>query len=199
LSLCFAFALAISSGLTADGLELDASPTPDAVSPALCTVEAPSFDELNHVIAATPFAGTPEAERTPGIVPDGTPAPPEVTEAITSTIRELVGCFNSGELLRAFGLYTPAYLHRLFERQGGFSRAVYDSYATPEPLADSGDWTAILAIEDARIFDDRTAGATVTLLYASVPIPKRFFITLEWNGERWLIADILGEITFSVP
>jgi hypothetical protein len=172
--------------------------TLDVPPASLCTVEAPSFEELNAIVRSPAYA-IPQTARTPGVVPEGMPADETVEAAITRTIRELVGCYNAGELLRSYGLYTGDYLNRLFNRQGGFSRAVYDSYATPEPVSDPSKHTAILEIKDIRTFEDGSAGATVTLRYAGVPVPKTFFMQFVRDGDHWLIADILGEISFSLP
>jgi ketosteroid isomerase-like protein len=177
----------------------DATPTADVPPAALCTAQAPSFERLNEIVASPVAEGTPKAVRTPGVVPEGTPADAETVAAVTAVVQELVGCYNAGDLLRSYGLYTDEYLHRLFSPQGGFTRAAYDSLATPEPAADPGKHTAILAIKDVRVLDDGTVGATVTLRYAGVPVPKSFFFTFVRTGDRWLISGILGEISFSVP
>jgi hypothetical protein len=182
-----------------NGVADDATPTPDVPPAALCTVEAPSFERLNAVVASPVADRTPVATRTPGLVPEGVPAGAETVAAVREVVRELVGCYNAGELLRSYGLYTDDYLHRLFNRQGGFTRAVYDSLATPEPRDDPSKDTAILEIKDARVLEDGSVGATVTLRYASIPMPKTFFFTFVRIDGRWLIDGILGEISFSVP
>jgi hypothetical protein len=171
------------------------TPAPDAPPPDLCRVEARGRDDLNATVA-TPAArpATPEAT----VVPAGTPADPETVAGVTATVRELVACFNAGELFRAYGLYTDDYLRDLFWRQPPLSQADYDALATPQP-APAGKRVEILAIEDVRLLADGRAGANVTLRYAVIPMPKHFFMTFVWTGERWLIDDILGEITFSVP
>ncbi len=176
-----------------------ATPTPDVPPASLCRVEAPSFDELNAIVATPLAEASPVVTRTPGVVPEGTPADETTTVEIVATVRELVGCFNAGEPLRSYGLYTAPYLNRLFNRQGGFPRGVYDSLATPEPTDDPSTHTEILEITDIRILGEGIAGANVTMRYSSIPMPKHFYFSFEWNGERWLISGILGEISFSVP
>jgi len=195
--LAFAFSFWFSS--TTVALNPTPTSTPDVPPAELCTVPAHSFEELNAMVNMLISGASPVPARTPGIVPNGTPVDPATETAIVATIRELVGCFNAGEPLRSYGLYTAPYLNRLFNRQGGFSRSAYDSLATPEPAADPSTHTAILAITDIRLFDDNRAGANVTFRYASIPMPKHFYFSFEWNGERWLISGILGEISFSVP
>jgi hypothetical protein len=48
---------------------------------------------------------------------------------------------------------------------------------------------------------DGRSGATVTISYPSVPMPKTFFFTFTRAGDsgNLLIDGILGEISFSVP
>ncbi|HEY8447475.1 MAG TPA: hypothetical protein VIL01_10235 [Thermomicrobiales bacterium] len=188
------FGVALLSPIGAAGQT--ASPTPDAPPPELCQALPRSFEEIATLLA-TPEAAM-AATRTPGPAPEGPPADPETVAGIEATVRELVACYNAGELLRAYGLYTDAYLQRLLARQGPFPRAVYDGLATPEP-APIEQRTAIVSIVEARMLGPDKAGAVVTLAYARVPMPKTFFMTFVREGERWLIDDILGEITFSVP
>lgn len=176
--------------------EATPSPTPDTPPAALCAAAAPSFDDLNTAILGSD--ATPAPPRTPGVVPAGTPADVATSAAVIATIRELVACFNAGTPLRAYGLYTTGYLHRLFAAQGPFSRASYDSYATPAPEPDISKHTVILEIRDVRTFADGRAGATVTLHYASIPVPKTFFFTFVHGDDGWRIDNILGEISFSV-
>ena len=57
----------------------------------------------------------------------------------------------------------------------------------------------ILTIEGERLLPDGRYGATVTVSYPSVPMPKRFFFFFTQDGGRLLIDGILGEISFSVP
>jgi hypothetical protein len=171
-----------------------ATPTPDVPPAELCTVPAPSLDRLNAVILAPDASPVPT--RTPGVVPAGEPADPATAAAVTAVVRELTACHNAGELLRAYGLYSDAYLRRLFNRQGGFTQTNDDSLATPQPAADR---IAILAIENVRLLEDGIVGATVTMRYPDIPVRKTFFFTFITIDGRWLIDGILGEISFSVP
>lgn len=180
----------------------NAAPTPDAPPAELCTTAPLAFDDLNVIIeagAATPVAGpTPSQAGRDGVVPAGTPAPPDVEDGIRAVVREYVACQNAGELLRAYALYTDDYLARLFIRQGVWARAAYDGLATPMPN-DDREPTAILDIRAVRVLPDGRVGATVTITYASIPMPKTFFFTFVPDGDGWKIDDILGEISFSVP
>jgi hypothetical protein len=171
-----------------------ASPTPDAPDPALCMVEPRSLEDLNQVLA-TPIV---QVTRTPGVVPDGAPADPEQIAGITATLREFVACFNAGELLRAYGLYTDRYFHQVFAREGQMTVEAYDALATPEP-EDPDFRSVILDVRDVRVLETGGVGATVTIEYAVIPMPKTFFFTFVFEQDRWWIDGILGEISFSVP
>ncbi|MCC6314837.1 MAG: hypothetical protein IT337_12585, partial [Thermomicrobiales bacterium] len=73
-------------------------PTPDAPEPALCRVEPVPLAEIEAAIAAaTPTAGT---SRMRDVVPAGEPTDAATAAGVTATVRELVACFNAGELLR---------------------------------------------------------------------------------------------------
>jgi hypothetical protein len=172
-----------------------ASPTPDAPLPELCQVAPRSLDELNEIVA-TPSSrsGTPVTD----VVPEGDPADPETAGEVVAVVREFVACQNAGELFRVYGLYTEDYLRDLFWRQPPMSQADYDALATPLP-APEGARATILEITDIRVFPDGRAGATVTIRYAVIPMPKLFYFSLVPVGDRWMIDDILGEITFSLP
>ncbi len=182
--------------LSAQADASEATPIPILPPPSACTVPPRSYEEVTALLATPVAANTPTP--TPGPVPEGMPASPDVAAAIADTVQELVACYNAGEPLRVYRLYTNAFLQRLLARQGALPRHGYDALATPQPAPpDAG--TAILAISGTRLLDDGRAGAMVTLQFPSIPIPKTFFFTFARQGSRWLVDDVLGEITFSVP
>ncbi|HEU5433403.1 MAG TPA: hypothetical protein VFU81_17190 [Thermomicrobiales bacterium] len=171
-----------------------ASPATPAAGPR-CEAPPRSQAELTALFA-TPLAATPVP--TSGVVPAGTPANSAIEAELAATVAGWLACQNAGEPLRAWSWFTDAYLRRLLDRQGGVNPAAYDPLATPEPAAPD-DQAAIAAIRDARLLPDGRAGATVTLTYPAVPMPKTFFFTFARVDSRWLIDGILGEISFSVP
>lgn len=193
--------LAFEVGLVAlhPALAWQGSSTPTAVTltAANCHTEARSFAEL-HALFATPEVPAPRP--TPGVLPRGVPADAATIAAITATVQELVACWNAGSLPRAYGLYTDDYLRRLLARQGPPDRAAYDFFATPNASADT-DQTVIVAIAAVRILPNGQAGAIVVLRYPNLPSDKTFFFVFvpAGDGDSWRIADILGEISFSVP
>ncbi|MGI9253861.1 MAG: hypothetical protein ACR2J8_08945, partial [Thermomicrobiales bacterium] len=171
-------------------------PLPDVPDPALCDIAPVGEPALNGAIESADIA-TPEIFRN-GVVPEGRPASPEQAAVVYGMVRRLVACYSAGELLRAYALFTPGYLNRVFGKQGGYTDAAYDSLATPQP-AESGKRVKILDIDNIRMLDDGRVAATVILEYAVIPMPKRFLMVFADDGEEWKIDDILGEISFSVP
>ena len=80
---------------------------------------------------------------------------------------------------------------------GGLSGEAYRDLATPAPVA--AEAAVVLVIEGERRLPDGRFGATVTVTYPSVPMPKQFFFFFTQTDGRLLIDGILGEISFSVP
>jgi hypothetical protein len=120
-----------------------------------------------------------------------------MTAAMESVVGHWLACQNAGEPLRAWSLFSDGYLFRLLSRQGGSAGETYRELATPAPAAVVA--AVILAIEGERLLPDGRFGATVTISYPSVPMPKRFFFFFTQVEGRLLIDGILGEISFSVP
>jgi hypothetical protein len=118
-------------------------------------------------------------------------------DAMEHLVHFWLACQNAGEPLRAWSLFSDGYLYRLLSRQGGLAAEAYQALATPAPVAEEA--ARVVAIEGERLLPDGRYGATVTLRYPSVPMPKRFFFFFTQVDDRLLIDGILGEISFSVP
>jgi hypothetical protein len=140
---------------------------------------------------------TPAATTAGQTLPVGTPVDDATAVELEQTVLVWLACQNAGEPLRSWSLFSNGYLYRLLSRQGGLTPAGYAVLATPEP---AGDRVAVLqAIHGQRQLADGRYGATVTITYPSVPIPKTFFFYFLRDNDRLLIDGILGEISFSVP
>ena len=185
--------LALAPILSIGIVRADATPTPETPNPALCTAAPRSFAEIQQTMA-TPQAATPIASPVPAL----SPASPEDAAAVSDVVRDLVACFNAGEPLRAYGLYTDAYLRHLLSIQGVPNDAGYACWATPEPL-DPAKYVQILAIRDVSNLPGGEVRANVTLRYAGVPVPKTFAFTFVKTADGWRIDALLGEINFSLP
>jgi hypothetical protein len=176
------------------GPVLSAPATPASLP--TCDRPARSLEGLAALLAASAVA-TPAATTGGQTLPEGTPADAERGVAMERLVRLWLACQNAGEPLRAWSLYSDGYLYRLLSRQGGLSGEAYQALATPAPIA--AEAARVLAIEGERLLPDGRYGATVTLEYPSVPMPKRFFFFFTEVDDRLLIDGILGEISFSLP
>lgn len=180
-----ALAVAIGSGGIASAQT--ATPTPFDASPERCTVEPRTMPELERLLAAAtpgPAAGRPAA---------GEPIDPasETAQAVQATIAELIACLNAGDRMRAYALYTDAYLATILQPED------LPAVATPQP-ADDDERTRIVAIELHALPGDRVL-ATVTLDPALIPVQKIFeFVLVEIDGH-WRIDAVINEIDFSIP
>jgi hypothetical protein len=190
-----AAAVAQISVFTADPV-LSAPTTPSSVPTPVCDVPARSLDDITALLAASAVA-TPAATTGGQTLPKGVPADAEKAIAMERVVHLWLTCQNAGEPLRAWSLFSDGYLFRLLSRQGGLSSDVHRVLATPAPAA--AELAVVLAIEGERLLPDGRFGATVTLEYPSVPMPKRFFFYFTQVDGRLLIDGILGEISFSVP
>ena len=144
-----------------------------------------------------PEIATPAATTDGQTLPAGVPADADAAATMKRMVHLWLACQNAGEPLRAWSLFSDGYLYRLLSRQGGLSGEAYRALATPAPVADEA--AVVLAIEGERLLPDGRYGATVTIEYPSVPMPKRFFFFFTEIDGRLVIDGILGEISFSVP
>jgi hypothetical protein len=164
-----------------------AAPAPVATDAAQCTIAPRSLDELDHIMASA----TPVPTRDRPASGDVIDLESETGQQISGVIQMLVACLNAGDRLRAYALYTDAYLATIL--QPGDLPAI----ATPDPH-NPNDPTRIIAI-DLHALADGGVIATVTLDPALIPVPKIFeFILLPIDGQ-WRIDRVINEIDFSLP
>jgi hypothetical protein len=178
------------------GPVLSAPATPSSIPTPACDLPARTPDEIAALLAASGVA-TPAATTGGKTIPTGVPADAEMIAAMERMVHLWLACQNVGEPLRAWSLFSDGYLYRLLSRQGGLAAEAYQALATPAPVAEEA--ARVVAIEGERLLPDGRYGATVTLRYPSVPMPKRFFFFFTQVDDRLLIDGILGEISFSVP
>jgi hypothetical protein len=173
-----------------------AQSTPQAIPAGECIV-APRTRQEIVALLANPSTSTPAGTTAGQTLPAGQQVAAETASAMDQTVQMWLACQNAGESLRAWSLFSDGYLFRLLSRQGGLSSKAYRALATPAPVA--AEAAVVLAIEGERLLPDGRFGATVTVSYPSVPMPKRFFFYFTESGGRLVIDGILGEISFSVP
>jgi hypothetical protein len=173
-----------------------AQSSPVAVLAEECMVAPRTRQEIAMLVADADPA-TPAATTAGQTLPAGEPVAISTATAMEQVVQTWLACQNAGEPLRAWSLFSDGYLFRLLSRQGGLSGEAYRALAKPAPVADEA--AVVLAIEGERLLPDGRFGATVTVRYPSVPMPKRFFFYFTQVDGRLLIDGILGEISFSVP
>lgn len=188
LTLFLCFGSTITSGRASEA-------TPVATPETGCDAPPRALDEITTLLA-TPVP--PEPERS-GVLPMGEPLRPQEQILLEAVVDQFIACSNSGEPLRVFSLYTDRYLQRLLSAERPpFDADRYDALATPMP-AEPGGGAELVEITGGRRMADGRLGALVTIAFPAIPQPKTFFFTFLPEGERLLIDDILGELTFALP
>ncbi len=186
ISFVIAWVIALSFVLP---VTVSASGTPVAfdANPDRCAGEPRTLEHLERILArATP---TTSIERpATGSVIDPVS---EAGQAVIATIETLFACLNAGDRLRAYALYTDAYLATIL--QPGDLPAV----ATPQPN-DPDELTRIVAIDLHELPNHRVL-ATVTLDPALIPVHKIFEFILVSSDGQWKIDAVINEIDFSLP
>ena len=164
-----------------------ATPITYDADPARCTVAPRTLDELERILAlATPSAPIDRPQTGDPIGPIS-----ETGQGAIATLETLFACLNAGDRLRAYALYTDAYLATIL--QPGDLPAV----ATPQPN-DPDELTRIVDITLHTLPGDRIL-ANVVLDPALIPVDKIFAFVLAPVDGRWKIDAVINEIDFSVP
>ena len=177
--------------------------TPD---PAECMVEPRSADELLALwydAEGTPIAAaTPMAQQATSVtIPLGPPADEATAAAVAATVSEVFACFEAGDALRAYALFTDD-LARQFGPEPGTPREEAEAFlaggfpeeatpeATPEGDALGGEVaeSQIVAVTDVMELADGRVGAFVVTREAGEL--DTVFLALERAGDR-LLADEL--------
>jgi hypothetical protein len=150
------------------------------------TVELESLARAPEGIARALAGETPVA--TPEPPPPGEGADPEVAASVTAAVRELVDCYNAGDLRRIFALYSEEYLYTVW---GGFAgpdpdqaqidqAIAFMSTPAPQPAEARVDF---LSVDDVRTLPDGRVTAIVHLNYGRQLVVFRY--TDGWYQLVW--------------
>ncbi len=198
-------AIAMSLTVHAPVAAQDAAPialpvTPD---PAACLVEPRTIEDL-YALLGTPVPAAPEGPRsmsTPASgsaevsLPAGEPAGSATVVAITATIVQAYACFNAGDYLSAFALYSDDALQR-FTEQGPFTEDIAAFFlATPEAFPEDFR-SSVLAVRDVRVLPDGRVGALVDTNDPTSPpegADVDFVVFVEQDG-RYLIDEEITDL-----
>jgi hypothetical protein len=174
-----------------------ATATPSSTTAETCDVPPRSLADVTRLLASRGMA-TPAATTGGMTVPTGTPTDPAEAAAIEQTVRRWLACENAGQPLSAWALFSDGYLYRLLSRLNVADSEALAVAAAPNTGNASGG-AELVSIRGQRELPDGRLGATVTIAYPSVPMPKTFFFAFTLVDGHLLIDGILGEISFSVP
>jgi len=176
---------------------------PISPDPADCTVEPREADDLLALWygpdgSPVPAAASPVAEEATSVtIPLGPPADEATAAAAAATVSEVFSCFEAGDALRAYALFTDD-LARQFGPEPGTPREEAEAFlagglpeeATPEGGAAGGDVpeSQIVAVTDVMELEDGRVGAFVVTREAGEL--DTVYLTFEREGDR-LLADEL--------
>jgi hypothetical protein len=159
----------------------DSRSTPESrrgVAPDLCKVEPRTIESLEAIVNQPASDGTDVRVPIRFAPGEGEPAGDVAARDVTEVMVELAACFNAGDILRVYALFsdeglTPALIPEDIERAAS---------STPTPLADSDQFPEPI-VWDARVQDD---GRVTALVDFDGEIA---LVTFVWNEdqERYLI------------
>lgn len=176
-----------------------AADLPVTADPALCQV-APRPIAFFEQYVGTPAAmadATPGGEATAeaastldGFVPPtGEPADAATVDAVVATAIEVTACFNAGDILRAFALFSDNVITG-FASEDPLAQADLDAMAAaPVPLpADQQE--SVLAIRDVIVLPDGRAAGFLDFEFVGDYRETQYVVLIE-EGGRWLVDEIL--------
>ncbi len=150
---------------------------------------------------ASPPAQSPATSPTPFVPPAGTPADDDAAAAMTTTVRAVLACLNSGQYFPLLTLVSDDYLRNSF-----VAGAPADPLAAEiepfvealrgcetceiEPLADDERF-GIVAIEQPRLLADGRPAVTIRLATPAAGPVVAAFVAFVPAGDRLLVDEIV--------
>jgi hypothetical protein len=124
------------------------------------------------------------------------PAMPDPDELLlselSSTVRELLFCANSGNLLHGFSLYSDPFLFRTMD-DSGLDEDRFQEMFSNRPAKPVAEWARLAEVRDLERFGPDLVAATVVYApRANGPrMPtERFRFLKDHDSQNWLIDDI---------
>ena len=175
------FVVLFTALVVAPAAAQDAAPKGDLAvpDPARCRVEPRPLADLQR-LSATPAAAAPAPADPRPDLGDGAPADPETVAAVTATIEHLYACYNAGDYLRAFALFTDDGLRRALPGLGLTAKDLAFIAGPPVPPPKAA-WQAVAVRQVTTLSDGRArarldGGAPVGPFAADV-------VLLETDGQ----------------
>jgi hypothetical protein len=169
------------------------------VAPEECTNEPRAFDDIAAILNLD-GEGVPAPEKTPITPPLGEIVDPDTATAIDEAAREIIACFNAGDIPRAAALMTDDGLKRVYwglssdaeNRELAKTRIP----AAPEPRA-ADALIRLIAVTDASQLQDERVAAFAVISEPLLPPngPETLLFIFANQDGNWRLDDM---IDFSV-
>lgn len=191
-----ALALAVAGAVNAAAQD-DQAEANRVLSPDLCQVEPRSEEELIAAFGldAASADEAPVILRAEISIPLGQPAPGEVIQGITETVREFFACNNAGDVPRTTAFLSESGIMRFYgfgpreEAADAQFRAWAAGEATPR---EENEYIRLIAVTDVSVLPD---GRVAAFVITNEPLlPPRgpetlLFVFSQGEDGRWLIDD----------
>jgi hypothetical protein len=185
--------LVTGSVLAQEGTPEEGAENPRLVAPSECVAEPRAYDDIAAILALD-GEGVPPPAMTQITPPLGDIADVETSISIKEAARQVLACFNAGDIPRAAGLMTENGVRRAYwgltidEENRQLARARIA--ATPEPRAEEA-LVRLITVTDVSLLPDGRIAAFVVLNEPLLPPagPETLlFIFANENGQ-WLVDD----------
>lgn len=171
----------------------NATPTPDAPDPALCTLNPLTPADLQR-IAQSDMTPAPTSTPITGnmTLPDAEELFTSEREEVEKDIRRAIACVNTGEPLKALAAYTDAWIGSFLAAQGGLDDDLIAGLQVDRDLQPDQYLQIVSFGDGARLADGRVAIVVVGNNPADDSGPEsRLFVMSEVKPNRFLIDEVV--------
>ncbi|CAN5678748.1 hypothetical protein BH23CHL5_BH23CHL5_12020 [soil metagenome] len=170
------------------------TPVAAGPEPALCTLSAPTIDELQTLMQNPELlvAQTPTPLPDPFEMPRGFALFDDERLEVEKDLIRAVACFNTGNPLAVFSTYTDRYVFQIVTNLGGLDPDVIDGLTTIRRL-DEEEYIRLLSIDDMVLLGDGRVAVLATGYNPIDELPPgpRLFYLEEVLPGRWLIDEVI--------
>jgi hypothetical protein len=165
------------------------------VAPDECVTEPRAYEEIAAILNLD-GDGVPPPPLTPIEPPLGELADAATTAAVVDAARQIIACFNAGDVPRAAAMMTENGVRRIYwgvtvdEENRELARQRMP--APPERRAD-GVLIRLIAVTDVSVLPDGRVAAFIVINEPLLPPggPETLLVIFAREGERWLLDDMV--------
>ena len=173
--------------------EADGAENPRLVAPSECVAEPRAYDDIATILALD-GAGVPPPAMTQITPPLGDIADVESSISIKEAARQVLACFNAGDIPRAAGLMTENGVRRAYwgltidEENRQLARARIT--APPQPRTEEA-LVRLITVTDVSLLPDGRIAAFVVLNEPLLPPsgPETLLFVFANQDGQWLVDD----------